>query len=269
MLVVAVLAGLLIGLSLGALGGGGSILAVPALVYLLDQSPVAATTGALLVVGISAATGAVAAWRQGQVYVGRGLVFGLVGTVGAAAGATWSVHVDPDLLLACFAALMLVVAVVMLARQRGGARERLSPQIDEPIIQVSPTFFCNCPRALKVLVTALVVGTLTGFLGVGGGFLVVPALVLALALPMPVAVGTSLLVITVNSAAAFAVRLGHGVELDWAVVGLLTAAAVLGSLLGARVAARLDPRTLGLAFSVLLLGVAGYTAWQSLPALLA
>jgi uncharacterized membrane protein YfcA len=127
---------------------------------------------------------------------------------------------------------------------------------------------CNCPVAAKIVVTALVVGLMTGFFGVGGGFLVVPALVLALRLPMPIAVGTSLAVITINSAAAFVTRLGTGAHLDWVPVIALTGAAIVGSLVGARVATRVDPRRLGLAFSVLLVAVAAYTAWQSFPALL-
>jgi uncharacterized membrane protein YfcA len=262
--VIAVLAGLLIGLSLGALGGGGSILAVPVLVYLLGQSPVAATTASLLIVGISAAAGAVAAHRRGNVLVGRGMAFALVGTIGAALGATWSVLVDPDVLLVSFAALMVVVALVMLLR-RGRPGGEGGP--DAPIIAVSPRFMCDCPRALKVLVTGLAVGLLTGFLGVGGGFLAVPALVLALSLSLPQAVGTSLLVIAVNSAAAFAVRVGHGIDVDWLPVVVLTALAVVGSLLGARVASRLPARNLSVGFAVLLLGVAGYTAVQSVPAL--
>ncbi len=269
MLLVAAVAGLLIGLSLGALGGGGSILAVPVLVYLLGQSPVAATTASLLIVGISALTGAFAAHRRRNVYVGRGLAFAAVGTVGAALGATWSVLVDPNLLLVLFAALMLVVAAVMLVRQlRGGGGPTRSEPFDEPIVTFRPRFRCDCPRAIRFAVTALAVGVLTGFLGVGGGFLVVPALVLALSLEMPVAVGTSLLVIAVNSAAALVVRLGNGVALDWVPVLILTAGAIVGSLLGARVASRLPARTLGIAFAVLLVAVAVYTGVRSVPALL-
>lgn len=267
-LLVAVVAGLLIGLSLGALGGGGSVLAVPVLVYLLGLSPVAATTGSLVVVGVSALTGVVAAHRRGNVYVGRGLAFGLVGSAGAALGAVWSTAVDENILLVSFAALMLVVATVMLVRQLRGGVATGGGGADEPIISVSPTFMCNCPRALKFVAAALVVGVLTGFLGVGGGFLVVPALVLALSLNMPVAVGTSLLVIAVNSAAALVVRVGSGVTLDWTPVLVLTAAAILGSFFGARVADRLPARTLSTAFALLLLGVAGYTAVESVPALL-
>lgn len=267
MLLPGILTGLLVGLSLGALGGGGSVLAVPALVYLLGQTPVAATTGSLLVVGVSAVSGAYAAWRQGNVYVGRGLVFGAVGVAGAGLGATWSTRVDPDVLLGSFAALMLVVAgamVVRLLRDTSGGREDRS-RVDGPIITVSPTFFCNCPRAVKVLVTATAVGLVTGFFGVGGGFLVVPALVLALGLPVPVAAGTSLLVIAVNSAAAFGVRVIHGTSVDWGPVLALTGAAVAGSLVGARVAAGVDPRRLSLSFALLLVVVAAYTGLRSLP----
>ena len=122
--------------------------------------------------------------------------------------------------------------------------------LDDPIITFSPAFACQCPRALKVLVTATAVGLLTGFLGVGGGFLVVPALVLALALPMGYAAGTSLVVITLTSASALAVRAGVGTAPDWGVVLALTAASVVGGLLGARLAARADTTRLSAAFTV-------------------
>ncbi len=119
-----------------------------------------------------------------------------------------------------------------------------------------------------MLVTATVVGLLTGFLGVGGGFLVVPALVLALGLPMAYAAGTSLVVITITSASALAVRAGTGASPDWALVGVLTAAAIIGGWAGARLAARTDTGRLQVAFTVLLFLVAGYTAAQALPSLL-
>jgi uncharacterized membrane protein YfcA len=123
---------------------------------------------------------------------------------------------------------------------------------------------CDCPRALKVVVTGVAVGTLTGFLGVGGGFLVVPALVLALGLPMAEAVGTSLLVIAVNSLAAFGVRMAHGVSLDWPPLLMLTAAAVGGSIAGRGLAGRVDARRLGFGFVALLVVVGGYTAAATL-----
>ena len=274
-ILLAVAAGLLIGLSLGALGGGGSILAVPALVYLLGQGPAQATTGSLVVVGVTALIGAATAHRAGNVLLGRGLIFGLVAIGGAAAGAKAAAHVAEPVLLAAFAVLMLVVGAVMAVRQwRGrhatdeGTERARRATLDDPIITFSPTFACQCPRAVKVLITATVVGLLTGFLGVGGGFLVVPALLLALSLPAQYAVGTSLVVITLTSAAALAVRAGVGVAPDWGVVLVLTAAAAVGGVLGARLADRSDNRRLSLAFTVLVLVVAVYTATRALPPLL-
>lgn len=264
-LAVAILAGIAIGLSLGALGSGGSILAVPVLVYLLDQSALEATTGSLVVVAGAAVMGAILAHRAGHVYVGRGLTFATLGVPGAALGATLSVQVDPAVLMGSFAVLLLVVAALMTRRLlTSPASRRAALEIDAPIIAVSPTFACDCPRALKMLVAGVAVGALTGFLGVGGGFLVVPALVLALGISMPAAVGTSLLVIAVNSVAAFAVRTAHGVELDWLPLVLLTVAAVVGSFAGRRVACRVDSRKLGLGFVGLLVAVGGYTAIATL-----
>jgi uncharacterized membrane protein YfcA len=272
-LAVIVIAGTLIGLSLGALGGGGSILTVPALVYGLGQTAGQATSGSLLVVGITSLAGAITAYRSGNVLLTRGLAFGAVAIGGAAAGAKASGLVPQPVLLAAFAALLLAVAAVMAARQlrsrRGQPEAHLVSIADAPIIALRPVLACDCRRALTVLLAATVVGLLTGFLGVGGGFLVVPALVLALGLPMAYAAGTSLVVITITSASALAVRAGAGAHPAWGLVALLTAVAVAGGWAGARLAARTDTRRLQAAFTVLLLLVAGYTAWHALPALTA
>ena len=269
-LVLAALAGALIGLCLGALGGGGSILAVPVLIYLVGEGVTEATTGSLVVVAVTSLVGAVAAWRGGQVLASRGLVFGLVATGGAYGGARLSLHVRPEVLLAWFAALMVVVGLLMVIRQvRGPGDHASSAPLDEPIITFSPTFACQCPRALKVLVTATAVGVLTGFLGVGGGFLVVPALLLALSLPMHQAAGTSLVVITITSSAALIVRLGHdGPQPDWWPVLVLTLVSALFAVLGARVARGTDTARLQIAFTALVLAVAVYTAIRALPPLL-
>jgi uncharacterized membrane protein YfcA len=270
MLAVAVVAGALIGLSLGALGGGGSVLAVPVLVYGLGQSAAQATTGSLLVVAVTSLAGAMTAYRSGNVLLTRGIVFGAVAIGGAAAGAKASGLVAEPVLLAAFAALLLVVAAVMAARQFRARRGQpgLGPQTHagDPIVTFRPSFACHCPRALKMVVTATVVGLLTGFLGVGGGFIVVPALVLALGLPMAYAAGTSLVVITITSAVALAVRAGAGTHPSWGLVTLLTAVAVAGGWAGARLTARTDTSKLQAAFTVLLVLVAGYTAWRALPA---
>jgi len=268
-LALAIPTGLLIGLSLGALGGGGSILTVPALVYLLGQDTQSATSGSLLIVGVTALTGMAAHHRAGRVRVGAGLVFGVLGTAGTYAGSRLSAQVAPEVLLAAFSFLMIVVAAFMVARsRRRDPVARAAEVLEAPILRLRPTFTCACPRAAKVLATASAVGLMTGFFGVGGGFVVVPALVLVLGFSMPIAVGTSLLVISINSVTALISRLGHGVVLDWAVIGTFTAAAICGSLLGGQVTSRVQPRRLSLAFSGLLVVVALYTAARSIPALI-
>ena len=257
MLSIAVPAGLLIGLLLGALGGGGSILTVPVLVYLLHQEPHAATAGSLLIVGITAAAGMVAHRRAGRVRLAPGIAFGILGVAGAYAGTRLSSSVPPDLLLSLFAALMLAAAAAMLRRRPGtaGQRERAGGS--------------TIPRrVLKILAAAAGVGLLTGFFGVGGGFVIVPALVLVLGFDMPAAVGTSLLVIAVNSAAAFAARLGGHLSLDWPLLAVFTAAALAGVLAGNRVASRVDATRLSTAFTILLIAVAAYTLASSLPGLM-
>lgn len=272
-LVLAVAAGALIGLALGALGGGGSILAVPVLVYLLDQSAAQATTGSLVVVGVTSLIGAATAHRAGNVLLGRGVVFGTVAIGGAALGARAATLVADAVLLASFAVLLLVVGGLMASRQLRRDQDERSQRAarptlgDDPILAFSPTFRCNCPRAVKVVVTATAVGLLTGFLGVGGGFLVVPALLLALALPMQYAAGTSLVVITITSAAALLVRAGTGAPPDWLPVLALTMASGVAAVIGARLADRVDTDRLQAAFTVLVVAVAVYTAAQALPAL--
>jgi uncharacterized membrane protein YfcA len=294
MLAIAIPVGLLIGLALGALGGGGSILTVPALVYLLDQSPHAATTGSLLIVGITALAGMAAHWRAGRVRVAQGLVFGVLGIAGSYVGTRLSASVDSHVLLTAFAVLMLVAAAAMLRRSRRLDRPEQERASDPTPAQAQPaaasqvsagrvavldppaTTTDTCPlpsptarfttcRAIKVVAAATVVGLLTGFFGVGGGFIIVPALVLALGFDMPVAVGTSLLVIAINSAAALAARLGAHTHLDWPLLGLFTVTAIAGSVAGNRVASKVDAKKLTVAFTVLLVAVAVYTATRSIP----
>lgn len=269
-LLVALATGALIGASLGALGGGGSILTVPVLVYLLHESPAAATTGSLVVVGVTAAIAAVTAYRQGRVLVGRGIAFGAMTIAGAVAGAAAAAHVDGDVLMLSFALLMFAVGAVMFARTRRGPSERDggARPLDDPIIGLWPVFTCACPRAAKLLVTATMVGGLTGFLGVGGGFIIVPVLLLVLAVPLDRAIGTSLVIIAMTSAVALVVRSGAAPSPDWVVVGVLTIAASIGAVLGARIALRLDITRLTSAFTALVFVVAVFTAAQSAAALL-
>ena len=257
MAALAIAAGLLIGVGLGALGGGGSILTVPALVYLLGLSPHRATTASLLVVGVAAVVGAVAHARGGRVRLKTGAMFGALGVAGSYAGSLVSATVPANLLLAGFGLLMLTVAALMLLRRPG----RTQPA-SGPVVSV------GARRIILVAAAATGVGLVTGFFGVGGGFVVVPALVLVLGFDMATAAGTSLVVIAVNSAAALAARAGHGgLALDWRLIGVFGAAVVAGALAGGGLAGRASPQRLSVAFSVLVVLVAGYTLTRSLPGL--
>lgn len=271
MLVVALTVGVLVGVALGALGGGGSILTLPVLVYLLGMPPHEATAGSLLVVGLTAAAGLLTHARHGRVRWRQGFLFGALGILGAVGGTHLSAALDPATLLAAFAALLLVAAVAMAVRQRQSNsppdHARGQPSDRQVWPGTPPRSRWTPARIARLILAATAVGLLTGFFGVGGGFLVVPALVLALAFDMPTAVGTSLLVITVNSATALAARLGTPVHLDWPVLIGFAAAAVLGALVGGHLANRAQPRRLSTAFTVLLLAVAAYTAALSVPEL--
>lgn len=249
--------GLLIGMALGALGGGGSVLAVPVLVYVVGQSPRAAITTSLLVVGVTALGGLVSHWRAGTVRVRSGVLFGLAGVGGSVLGARLHLLLPSTALLGAFAVLMLVAAVAMLRRGRD-ADTRPVPDGPAPTEGGTATAvrISGGRVALRVLAAGSVVGLLTGLLGVGGGFVIVPALVLVLRFPMPVAVGTSLLVIAINAATALTAQLVGGGHVDWPVVIPFTIAAAIGVLIGSRVAQRVSADRLQQAFAVLLIVVA-------------
>ena len=303
-LAVALGLGALIGLSLGALGGGGSILTVPALVYALGESPRDATAGSLVIVGLTAIAGTLGHARAGRVRWRAGTAFGLAGVAASFAG-TWANRaVDQNVLLLGFAALMLLAAGGMLRRARphtagrGGAAsvgkaarrtsasdveglrwsvegEPTAPAFHYGGSQLTasadrPSSRCRCPDWMrtpaKVITAGLAVGFLTGLFGVGGGFVIVPALVFALSYDMADAVGTSLLIIAINSASALLARAGHQ-TFHWGVITPFTLAAIAGTLAGKRVADRVSGPTLARAFAVLLLAVAGYVATRSITAM--
>lgn len=252
MIAAAVALGLAIGLTLGALGGGGSILTVPALVYLLDLTPQEATSASLVIVGVTAVAGAVSHTRSGGTRWRAGGLLALLGIPASVLGSRLNARVDPDVLMLSFAGLILVAAAGMLLRRSGSAPDP------------GPTRGRRSLRgSLTLLAAGLGIGFLTGFLGVGGGFVVVPVLVILLGMPMGVAVGTSLLVIALNSAVALGSRAGTG-SFAWEVIVPFTAAAVVASTAGAAVARRLPTSSLSRAFGVLLLLVAGYVAGQVL-----
>jgi uncharacterized membrane protein YfcA len=251
--------GFLIGVSLGALGGGGSILAVPALVYAAGQDPRGATATSLLLVGVASVVGMASHWRAGRVRVGTGLVFGLTGIGGSLAGSALNRAIDPDLLLLAFAGLVLIAAWRMLT----GCPTCTNVGEQLAIARPGGVLVGTCGRidlrtVAVVLLAGTAVGFLTGLFGVGGGFVIVPALTLGLKLPMPQAIGTSLLVIAVNATMGLAGRLAT-TSIDWAVTAPFTVAAVAGVLTGGRVADRLDAEGSLRWFAALLVAVAVYT----------
>lgn len=259
--------GFLIGLSVGALGGGGSVLAVPVLVYVAGQDPRAATTTSLVIVGLAALVGVTDHWRAGRVKVGPGVVFGLAGIGGSVSGSLLNRRLDPDLLLLAFAGLVVVAAWRMLTGcpscTNMGEREAIGAG---GTTKVLAGLRVDAATVAKVLVAGTGVGFFTGLFGVGGGFIIVPALTLGLRFAMPEAIGTSLLIIAINSVTALVPRLGQG-GVDWAVTVPFAVSAVAGALVGSRLADRLPEQTLLRWFAGLLVGVGVYTACRSLLAL--
>lgn len=260
--------GFLIGLSLGALGGGGSILAVPALVFAAGQDPKAATATSLLLVGSASLVGMGTHWRAGRVRVGTGIVFGLTGIGGSLAGSALNHRLDPDVLLLAFSGLVCIAAWRMLT---GCPTCTKVGEIRELTGTAGPTATLLRQRVdARTVVTVLIAGTgvgfLTGLFGVGGGFVIVPALALGLKLPMPHAIGTSLLVVAINSAIALTTRLAT-TSIDWHITIPFAVAAIAGVISGGKVADRLDPERSLRWFAALLVAVAVYTAIRAATAL--
>ncbi|MFI1510587.1 sulfite exporter TauE/SafE family protein [Streptomyces sp. NPDC020597] len=246
-LILALIAGAAVGVALGALGGGGSVLAVPALIYLLGFTPAAATTASLIVVTATSLTALYAHARTGNVRWRAGALFAAAGLLPAAAAGAAASRLPQPVLTAAFAAVAALAAAQMLRPSRSA----------------------TCPPAgeaqpARAAGTGAGLGALTGLLGVGGGFLAVPALVTVLAFEMQAAVGTSLLVISANSLASLATRGTTTVGVDWALIGPFTGAAILGAWDGRRLAAKVTGTLLQRTFAVVLLAVAAFMLMDAL-----
>lgn len=280
---VAIALGLVVGLSLGALGGGGSALAVPILVFVAGMQAQDATSASLLVVGIASAIGAVRHVRNGNVRLAAGLGFGAAGVVGSRIGTIVNRSMDEEVLLVAFSVLVLYVAARMyrsVTRPRPVVAAATAPvpptgpsispggvalAVDTPPA-TSATRFDRSPQALaKLAAAATAVGVLTGLFGVGGGFAVVPALTLLLGFGTKEAIGTSLVVIAFNAAVALAMRSGD-LGFDWGIVAPFLATVTTGVLLGSSVAHRIAAERLTRGFAVMLAVVAVSTAVGALAA---
>jgi uncharacterized membrane protein YfcA len=241
---VALAAGALLGIAVGVVGGGGAVLAVPVLVYLLDQSVHVATTESLVIVVAASGAGAVSharhnvvCWRLAATFAGAAIPASVAGTIA-------NRIVAAETLLGAFAVLLLGVA--MLTWRRGG---RDGPAATGP-----------CPGVAlgAVVLAGFSIGLLTGLFGVGGGFAVVPALALGLRVPVRRAIATSLVIVTVVSGVGLSEHLVAGTSVDWSIVLPFAGAAALAASFGGTVARRLPQRTLARGFAVMLAGVAGY-----------
>jgi hypothetical protein len=244
-----ILLGIAIGLSLGLLGGGGSILTVPALVYLVGLEPQVAVSTSLAIVGANSLIGAFFRRKDGSLNGRVALLFGGTGMLAAYLAAGLSKHLPESLLLSIFAGLMLLVGAMMITRRNA----------DHPSATGGRRFWV-------VLASGLGVGTLTGLLGVGGGFLIVPALVMLVGLPMGQAVGTSLVIIAANSLAGFLGHLGQG-HIDLPVTITFIIAGFAGALAGTRLCQRLPANRVRQAFGGFVILLSVFLFVDNLPGL--
>jgi hypothetical protein len=243
--IIALLLALLIGVSLGALGSGGSIVTLPILVYVAGVAPISAVGTSMAIVGGSSFVGSYFHWRSGNFLAKPAFLFGATGIIGAYIGSTATHLVSASVLMLLFSGLMLVVGALMLAGKR-----TLTPS----------TVSCSVYRCIP---SGLGVGLVTGFLGVGGGFVTVPALVWFAGLDAKRAIGTSLGIIAVNSAAGLAGQLRYA-HWDWVLTGEFLVCSLIGMGLALRIARLAPDEALRMAFAMVVLGVAVAIGWQVL-----
>ncbi len=240
--------GLALGLLLGILGGGGSILTVPALVYSAGIEPKTAIAMSMAIVGTTSAVGAIRKWREGTVRLSAAITFGLAAMLGALGGARLAALIRGDVQLILLALVMCAAATAML-------RSRVA----------APSTAVVRPALLAL--SGCAVGVLTGVIGIGGGFLIVPTLTMLAGLGMAEAIGTSLAIITMNSAAGFAGTVGQ-VAMPWRETALVATAAVAGILMGSSVGAKLSAAQLKRAFALFLYAVALFVLYSNRAVLL-
>ena len=284
MLAVGMALSVLMGGTLGLFGGGGSILTVPILVYVLGMGPQSAIATSLAVVGITSLVGMVQHARAGHVHWREGLLFGAVAMVGAYGGGLVTRFIPGTVLLVLFAGLMSVTGLAMLRRPRGARRAEgrsgaeadggsVAARLEMDAGRAAAPGLAPTPAAAdrpglvpaRTIPLGLGLGAVTGLVGAGGGFLIVPALVLFRRLPVHAAIGTSLLVIALNSVAGLAGHLEHA-AIDLHLTFAIAGAAAVGCLVGTALAKRLDASRLRRGFAYFVLAVAAAMIYRELPA---
>lgn len=248
-------ASLAMGITLGLMGGGGSILTVPILVYLFALSPMISTGYSLFVVGTTALIGSIMYIRKGDIDLQAGITFALLSVIGVNVSRGLIIPKIPSvvahvgsfaltkeiLVMATFATLMVVASYSMIKRKK-----------DQKPMEAQPAV-----RIALIATVGLFVGIIAGFVGAGGGFLIIPALVFLAGLSMRIAVGTSLMIIALQSLLGFAGDISRGLIVDWSLLGTVTAFAVVGIIAGSAVAHKIKEQKLKTAFGwfVLFMGV--------------
>jgi uncharacterized membrane protein YfcA len=236
-----------IGAVLGLIGAGGAVVAVPAFIYLFGFTPLEATTASLAVVAVSAATGAIPRFRLGQVHLRQALLFWGLGIIGTFGGARLATVIPEPVIVTGFAFVMLGAAVAMWRKSA----------ISEPTGDRHAA-----PWLLPVV--AIAIGLLTGIFGVGGGFLIVPALVLVFGFPFGIATGTSLVVVALNSLTALAFKYDTWSLIPWHIPLLVIVGGLIGSVAASTLNTGVSQRLLERAFAVLLVVLAAWMALETL-----
>lgn len=247
-------ASFVMGITLGLMGGGGSILTVPILVYLFSLSPTIATGYSLFVVGTTALIGSIMYIRKGEIDIKVGLVFAIPSAIGVAISRSLIIPKIPEvifvvsgftltkeiLIMVTFAALMIAASFSMIKKKNESNTSEKSQLL----------------RFIFIALKGLVIGLIAGFVGAGGGFLIIPALVLLAGLSMRVAIGTSLMIIALQSLLGFAGDISRGITVDWTLLGGVTAVAAIGIIIGSAIANKIKEQKLKIAFGwfVLLMG---------------
>ena len=272
---MAILLGIFIGLSLGLTGGGGSILAVPFLIYVLGVEPKEAVTMSLAVVSIVALYGAASAWRHRLLEVRAAIIFAMGGIVAAPLGIMVGNRISDLTLVYAFTALMLIIAVRMFtnaiqkpseSRVVRGDFESGSENDSVTVCKYSADgrLRITTPCGLVLILLGLLTGFLSGLFGVGGGFLIVPSLILVSAMGIHRAVASSLLVITIVGLSGTLSAWLTERPIDWAITGLFLAGGIIGMFIGRKIAHRLAGPSLQKAFALLIVCIAVYMLMQAL-----
>lgn len=255
--IIGYISSIIIGISLGLIGGGGSILTVPVLVYLFGVEPMLATAYSLFIVGTSSLIGAVPKYKQGLISIKTAIVFGIPSIIAVFATRKLIVPAIPDEVFAVGGfvvtkaiLMMILFAVLMVAASVSMIRDNKSKKEE---VEAEQKF--NYPM---ILIEGSIVGILTGLVGAGGGFLIIPALVMLSKLPMKMAVGTSLLIIAAKSLIGFiADASSNGGVMDWKLLGIVTSLAIVGIFIGNMLSKKIDGNKLkkGFGWFVLVMGV--------------